>query len=271
MASYDINGQPLTAAFDINGDSLSAVYDINGQPSPFNSPYLKVMTFNVQNWSEINKMTAIIEKIFNVHRPDICGMQECNSNGIVVPQFLRKSYNSGNTFASQQRFFTNIPMSDVTSTRFADVLENRGYMKAYITVNGKRIAVFNTHLEVLGSNQHYTQPEELMAELEKEDYFICVGDFNIESHSISSHPETTRIIQPLIDAGYHLCNWTPETGFVDTWFGGTTTGGYDCPCDNIITSANIDVLDIVYDQTKIEAHAGVTIDHIPVIASLKVN
>ena len=270
MASYDINGQPLTAAFDINGDSLSAVYDINGQPSPFNSPYLKVMTFNVQYWTGINNMTAIIEKIYNVHRPDICGMQECNSDGIVIPQFLRKSYNSGNTFAAPQRFFTNVPMSDVTATRFTDVLENRGYMKAYINVNGKRVAVFNTHLEVLGSSQHYTQPAELYAEFAKEQYFIALGDFNYEGHS-ETGDEWLRMAKPLIDAGYNLCNWTPETGFVDTWFGGTATGGYDCPCDNIITSANIDILNIVYDQTKIEAHAGVTIDHIPVIASLKVN
>ena len=270
MAAYDINGQPLAGAYDINGDSLNAVYDINGDPFVFNSPYLTVMTFNVQGWSGINNRTALIEKIFVDNKPDICGMQECSSDGIVIPQFLRKSYNSGNTFAAQQRFFTNIPMSDVTATRFTDVLENRGYMKAYINVNGKRVAVFNTHIEVLGSTQHYTQPAELYAEFAKETYFIALGDFNFEEHSTTGN-EWPRMAKPLIDAGYNLCNWTQETGFVDTWFGGTTTGGYDCPCDNIITSANIDVLDIVYDQTKIEAHAGVTIDHIPVIASLKVN
>lgn len=271
MAAYDINGQPLAGAYDINGDSLNAVYDINGDPFVFNSPYLTVMTFNVQGWSGINNRTAIIEKIFTDNKPDICGMQECSSDGIVVPQFLRKSYNSGDMSLSQQRLFTNIPMEDVTSTRFADVSENRGYMRAYINVNGKRVAVFNTHIEVHGNPRQYTQCAELYEEFAKEDYFIALGDFNYEGHS-KTGSEWPRMAEPLINEGYNLCNWTDDTGFVDTWFAGSTpTSGQACPCDNIITSANIDVLDIVYDQTKIDANTGLGIDHIPVVASLKVN
>ena len=268
MSLYDINGNVLSSASDVNGNSIPTGYDINGNPNTFNSPFLTVMTYNVQYWGGRNALEAVISDIFMNNKPDLVGCQECPNDGTIVPRFMRGSW--GNTVTlSPQRVFYNIPCTDRSEKLYDSITETRGYMRFKIHVAGKDITVFNTHIEVLGTEQHYTQMAELMTEMAKEDYFIALGDFNLESHS-RSHRENTDIIQPLINAGYNLCNWTEETGYVDTWFGSSTPTGYMCPCDNIITSPNIDVLDIVYDDTKLLFDNGQAIDHIPVIARLEV-
>lgn len=268
---YDIKGDAITGAFDLGGNSLAAVYDLAGNEYPFNSPYITVMTFNTQYWSAINAKRALIEKMFQDNKPTLVGLQECPNDGGYIPTFFRRFFKNTETNAPLG-VMTNIPCYDISTHVYESCNGDsiRGYIKFKIRVVGKEITVFNTHIEVLGTTQHYSQPAELMAEAAKESSFIALGDFNLETH-IKTGNEYPNMVKPIIDAGYNLCNWTDETGFVDTWFGGSTPTGYICPCDNIITSADIEVVDIVYDQTKILANTGMAIDHIPVIARLRVN
>lgn len=270
MSLYDINGNVLSSASDVNGNSIPTGYDINGNPNTFNSPYLTVMTYNVQYWGGRNGMEAVISDIFMNNKPDLVGCQECPNDGTIMPRFMRGSWGGTGT-KSPLRVFYNIPCTDRSMKIYDSISgdEYRGYMKFKINVAGKDITVFNTHIEVLGTTQHYSQPAELLAAMNQEEYVIALGDFNVETHSKTGN-EYPQACKPFIDAGYNLCNWTDETGFVDTWFGGSTPTGYICPCDNIITSPNIDVLDIVYDDTKLLFDNGQAIDHIPVIARLEV-
>ena len=66
-----------------------------------------------------------------------------------------------------------------------------------------------------------------------------------------------------------MVNW--KDGFIDSWFNGTTVAGsnYKCPCDNVITSTDINTVRYVYDPIKLE-YVSDPIDHIAVIAYLTV-
>lgn len=266
MPVYDFNGHALTAAYDANGQLLHSVYDVHGNEIALDSTELTVMTFNVQNWGGMNAIKSITDEIFMTHRPDIVGLQECSSDGGYVPSYFRKSFHNTLT-KSQLRVFSNIPYTGVEEHLFSEITETRGYQKFKINVGGKTITVFNVHCEVLQSpTPHYAQYAELLSLFSQEDSFICTGDFNHEGAS----KEDADFTQPLIDAGYHLANWTPQTGHVNTWFNNATPTGYMCPCDNIITSADIELVSVAYNQLKIQANTGNAIDHIPVVARLRV-
>lgn len=267
MPIYDANGNVLSATYDASGNLLRSVYDANGTEYEFNSPYLTVMTFNVQGWSGVNSIKGITDEIFMVHKPDLVGLQECSSDGGYVPSYFRKSFHNTLT-KSQLRVFTNIPYSNYQEYLFTEITETRGYQKFKISVGGKNITVFNVHCEVLQSpTPHYAQYAELLDLFDNETSFIALGDFNHEGSS----RETTDFTQPLIAAGYNMANWGTETGYVNTWFNNATPTGYMCPCDNIITSSDIEIISSVFDQTKINAQSGLALDHIPVVARLKVN
>ena len=147
--------------------------------------------------------------------------------------------------------------------------ETRGYEKTYITVNGKQIALFNTHMETIGSYAvHVAQMKQLFDDVQTENTFIAIGDFNAECHS-TSDAEYTDTLKQWVDAGYNMVNW--KATFTDSWFNGTTVAGsnYKCPCDNIITSQYINIVRWVYDPIKLEYESG-AIDHIAVVAYLEV-
>lgn len=271
MSIFDINGNQVTSLYDANGDSLSQAYDINGT-SVFQNNKLTVMTFNVQRWGGINANTSIMNSIFSAYRPLVCGVQETGSNGTL--NYVGTQFQSGRamtTLPNNPAFLFNTSYSDYEDAQYTTQgNETRGYQKCYITVNDKNIAVFNTHLETKGSAAT-AQMRELFELLQEETYFIALGDFNVECHS-TQDAEYTNVVKQFIDAGYNLSNWTTETGFVDTWFNGSTVAGstWVCPCDNVITSSNISIDNIYYDQRKIEAETELTIDHIPVVAYLTV-
>lgn len=122
---------------------------------------------------------------------------------------------------------------------------------------------------MLGNPQHILQAKEFFDELQKETSFIALGDFNIECHSIND-PEYINVIKQYADAGYHLSNWT-SNGFIDTWYNASTIAqsNYKCPCDNIITSSDINISSVVYDPIKLEVDTY-AIDHIAVIGYLTI-
>jgi len=275
MSIYDKNGNELVACFDIIGDNLAQAYDISRNKVFLDGGVFNIMTFNIQRWGGLNANKALINGIFSSTTPIIVGLQECGGNGTggYVPDVF--AYGQVATGATNPSgIMSQIPFEDFTShTYSARSGESRGYSKCYITLGNKRIAWFNTHLEyydVINDSKyptHVSQMNEIFAAVQQEQTFILTGDFNVLAKSKNDQAYTDTIKQ-FVDAGYNLSNWTDETGFIDTWFNGSTVAGSSqkYPCDNIITSSDIDIVDIEYNTAKLTA--GGTIDHIPIISTI---
>lgn len=268
---YDVHGNVLRSVYDKSGVSLNQAYNLSGQKLLDESKLFNFMTFNVQNWSGQNSNQAAISAMFDLHKPLIVGLQECRSNGAYVPSKFPYAYGSTG-ITNPTRVFSTLAISDLTTTLYTTQgSETRGYQKFSIPIDGKTVTILNTHIEVLQQpNPHYAQLTEFLDILEGEETFIALGDFNLELHDKSSR-EYTDFVKPLIDAGYNLSNWSDDTGFVDTWFNKSSIAesDYKCPCDNIITSSDIEILEIVYDTSKIPEESTYPIDHIPVISTLR--
>lgn len=277
MPVYDINGTELTTVYGKEGDTLLQAYDIAGNPLLSEEPLaeLTVMTYNVETFGGRNSNQAMQERILNAYKPDIIGLQELGNGSMPslgVRLFTDYPYQvMGGQAVYKTGVVSKIELEDTAYIAYVSrTTRERGYNKAYITVGGKRIAFFNTHLEILGQASHAPQAKELFDALQEETSFIAVGDYNVECHSTSA-TEYIEVVKQFVDAGYNLSNWTTKTGFVDTWFNNATVAdsNYKCPCDNIITSPDIIIDSIVYDPIKLEYESGV-IDHIAVVARLRI-
>lgn len=275
MSIYNSSGQILNVAYDADGNQISNAYDADGQqifpdidPSDYN---FKIMSFNIQSWTGINAW-GYIGSIFENYDVDVIGAQEAHTSSELtnlgyIYTAIGESPNSNIVFSKHQ-------LSDITSKSY-DVNHyagKRGYQKMYITFNGKRIALFNTHLETSTATQwQYPQAGELFDAVSTENYFILTGDLNTVCANVND-PSYINIVKPFVDAGYNVANCSPQWGFVDTWTSGTDGTGTWHPCDNIITSANIQMSNVVIDTSKIAiAEANdLVIDHLPIIAYLKI-
>lgn len=268
---YDINGNQIQTAYDIDGSPLLQVYDING--NPLINYDLAVMTYNVQKFNGRNANQTMQERILQAYQPDIVGLQELGggsmpSLGVTLFADYQNQFLGSDT--NKSGIVSKYALTNPTFTAYTQkASETRGYEKTYITVNGKQIALFNTHMETIGSYAvHVAQMKQLFDDVQTENTFIAIGDFNAECHS-TSDAEYTDTLKQWVDAGYNMVNW--KATFTDSWFNGTTVAGsnYKCPCDNIITSQDINIVRWVYDPIKLEYESG-AIDHIAVVAYLEV-
>lgn len=273
MPIYAIDGTSLSDAYDIDGIHLSQAYDINGDELLTNT--VCVMTFNIQRWSGINAYTSIMNSIFNAYQPILyCGIQETGSNGVL--EYIGTQFQTGIAMSgipNRPAFLFNTSYSNHTQGIYENQgAETRGWQKCSIVVNGKTISLYNTHLQNDAPSVRIPQALELLDMLKNEEYFICTGDFNFGGKSFSDQQYIT-MVQPFIDEGFNMANWTSETGLVNTWFNGATveSSTQKYATDNIITSPNISIDEIIYDQRKITAQTGLEIDHIPIVAYLTVN
>lgn len=250
------------------------------------SNVLTVMTCNVQSFTGISARSNILNTIFAKYSPDIVGFQEYYNNnmadGTLALDYLKRHWANVNV-VQQNALATHLtPDDEIFGYDYkAQGAYHRSYMRTYVTVGGKRIAVFNTHLEYdyegLSSTPKCQQMAELMEAVKNEEYFIVTGDFNTCCKS-TSDPDYINMLKMFVDAGYNLANNTEERGFNWTWTNGTTeTNGTMADgslgweeTDNIITSANIKIQRVVIDKTKISAGTGLTIDHLPLIARLEI-
>lgn len=268
---YKYNGEQIQTAYSVSGSPLVQAYDING--NPLINYDLAVMTYNVQRFSGRNANQAMQERILQAYQPDIVGLQELGSGtmpalGVTLFADYENQFLGSDT--NKSGIVSKYALTNPTFTAYTNnASETRGYEKTYITVNGKQIALFNTHLETISHSAVRTaQMAQLFADVQTESTFIAIGDFNAETHS-TSDTEYIDTLKQWIDAGYHMVNW--EDGFIDSWFNGTTVAGsdYKCPCDNIITSQDINIVRSVYDPIKLEYESG-AIDHIAVVAYLAI-
>jgi endonuclease/exonuclease/phosphatase family metal-dependent hydrolase len=143
----------------------------------------------------------------------------------------------------------------------------RYYQKSYITLNGRKVCVINTHMTVPSTHGEWAVEadfKELLSVVENEEYFIILGDFNIDLSNKTSN-FYLNTYQKAIDKGYKLCNGGE--------FGDLVTYSPDNqPIDNIIVSANINIKSVMVDKTK-EKYSTITglgIDHYPLVAYLEI-
>ena len=276
MSIYNVSGNNINIIYDISKNLLTKAYDQNGiqifpsiDPSDYN---FKVMSFNNQAWTGGNawEYTGPIIADYDV---DIIGMQESRVSANLSN--LGYVYSAIGSQSNDNVVVSKYTLSSITEKKYDENRTDtagRSYQKMYFTFNGKTVALFNTHLETSGYEAYkVAQAHELFEAVQNEDYFIITGDFNTVCKSVND-TEYTTIMRQFVDAGYNVANCSPQWGFKDTWTDGKTVSGTWYPCDHVMTSANIQISNVVVDTTKIaicEAN-DLVIDHLPIIAYLKI-
>ena len=273
MEIYDVNGSEVLTVYDFRGNTVENLFDATGN----NVSDLVVMSYNVQRFRGINSSADIVDGIFRKYKPDIIGFQEYQTtstmDGVDIPTFLGRYWEHleiGDTKIMNytKAVASNLELTDPSTVYYTAYTESRSYQKMYVTIYGKRIAVFNTHLDISANKEK--QIKELFDAVSQEEYFIIIGDLNTVCKS-TTDVDYIYMMKQFVDAGYHCANCSDQNGFHDTWTDGTTeTNGSWEQTDNVITSANIDISKVVIDRAKIEANTGKTLDHLPLIAYLKV-
>jgi endonuclease/exonuclease/phosphatase family metal-dependent hydrolase len=225
------------------------------------------------------------QEIINKYTPDIIGLQEAgrgNSNPTLFPALTDTFLADYTKILSDQASNRNglaskIQISDYECVKYTNNdSENWDYQKCYITVANKRIAWFNTHLTwehtAAAKARKRQQATEFFNAVEQEEYAIVTGDFNMYDAAFDGY-DYISIGKPFADAGYRLANWNDKVGFVKTYTGATSASSlseFTLSCDNIIVTPNIQIISVTFDTTKLDWLDGNKIDHIPVIAELKI-
>lgn len=310
MSIYDVNDNAVNEWFDIEGNKRDAYFDVNGNEyelKPVAVCDLVVMSFNVYRWYGTYALTAksrvcdifnAIVTEFDGRVPDVVGFQEYKDYGLAlgggetieVKDVLSDEYGLVNIERSPVYYedsgmflatASKHALYDATSVKYLPDARDL-YQKMYIEVGGKRIAIFNTHLNYTSDDTteyRYRQINMLFEEVAKEEYFIITGDLNT-FYCTSTESETyIDMLKQFVDAGYHLANCSEESGFIPTHsrgtIDGTTVEDWDY-LDNIITSGNITIDKVYVDQTKLDfketyPHIAFSkIDHLPIVAHLTV-
>lgn len=281
---YDKYGNVLSAIYDKNGQALTTAYDASGNVvfSDEDAVNLKIMSYNCGQWltgggtgtstesqNAINHRNLLLS-IMSAQNADVMCVQEYwgSIGGQTVPNILQpyfayyrevKAYSS----YSGHAVFSKYPINSFSTTNLGD---NRYLDHFYIEVDGKKIDIFNCHLST-SSNEDLkvAEAETVFNTVRNYDSFILCGDFNTVCKSINDE-EYTTIMKQFIDEGFNSANCSEQHGFIDTWTSGKTITGTWYPCDQIITSADIQMLRVSVDTTKLTDGLSENIDHLPIIA-----
>lgn len=280
MAVYDIDGNPISPVYGTGGSALENAYDINGN-SLKETPDIVVMTYNPQGFTKINSQSSLLTALIGEYDPDIVGIQEAGwSNDWTsdatpfISGFTNKHRSSDLT--NPNGILSKLSWANVSEIQFSYTDEETwGYSKCYITVGGKTVAWYNTHLTWAGTataqEGRRLQTAQLLADAEQETYVIVTGDFNVWGYTFNS-VDYVNVFKPWTDAGYKMANFDKSTHCIPTYTDATTASSimdFTDGCDNIIISQNIDFVDVWFDDTKLDYLDGNPIDHIPVVATLK--
>lgn len=280
MAVYDVNGNAINELFNLSGGELQTAYDIDGVEI-FHPYDMRIMSYNVRWFTEENQYGYIQNPPFG-RNADIIGIQEYSTgtigkiDGVSAPTYMANKgypYQYTSTLDYNHKIVVSkIPMNDISETVYSASHETRSYQKMYFTYKGKRIALFNTHTDYQLDNYKYNQIAELVNAVAEEEYFILVGDLNTTCTD-KGDTEYIKCVQPFIDNGYNVANSAVGEDLFWTFYNGKTESlsTQITPPDNIITSANIDIINVFVDTTKLNYNTGYAIDHIPLVADIVIN
>lgn len=289
MSIYDLTGSPLSDAYNVSGDALSLAYDKSGDIIYTAGDRLKVMTYNVGGWyigsgrnvpaAEKDAYYALQTGMIEAAAPDILFineyLEEFSDDGTSALTMLQSLFpyvervTNGTYFG--RAICSTYPISNYSSHTFS-VGSPYYYDSAEVVIDGTPVTLVVIHLIVNPETTRYTQAQELLAYLQTLDTFICAGDFNTgisTNTATTSSTEYEKFVKIFVDAGFHTANFG-SSGFMVTCNDGVNGTGTDWYIDNIITSADIDVVSAYVDTTKLTDGISGKTDHMPLIALLEV-
>ena len=286
---YNINGIMINTVYGKTGDALADAYSIDGIPL-INHDVLRVLNYNVGQYytgagypiptADKSAYSALQTGMFNAIDADVCVMQESPdafcADGTLADTFLGTWFSYIQTtrgtinYQAHKIATKNTPIANYQSVDFVNAVGNYpGYEKGYITVGGKTICLVNTHLSTTQSFQK-AQAREILDAVANEEYFIVCGDFNTVIHALTD-TDYTEIIKPFVDAGYNTAN-CGDFGIFPTYYRTSNPDDdYHPATDQIITSANITIVGVYSDKTKLTDGLNDKIDHLPFYADLIIN
>lgn len=288
MPIYDKSGSAIGAAYGANGNTLLQAYDIYGNPLLSSGTPLTIMTYNVGQWyigngnrvptAQKSEYYALQYGTFENNPVDVLFLQEyLNSwcvDGSLASEFLSPFYDNQEItnpqgYVGHSICTANIALSNYVSHNFTT---NKGnyptFESAEIIVDGKTITIINTHNDYSLSYQAQ-EVTDLLSFLADLDYFILAGDFNIDlSTQNTASDQYQNSVKRFLDAGYNVGNCAVD--WIPTYFGSSSpTGGKFT--DQIVTSANIEIVNLYTYTEKLTDSISDRIDHIPLIAELAIH
>lgn len=283
---YTINGENKEECYNINGDRLPQCYDINGNPLlDTKQETLKVLSYNVGSWTAFGRAATVQNQqtwyqlqnnILSNVNSDIAGFQEYYNKigNYSVTKMLGFYY--GQTFAvdkatgkAGRAISSKFTMQDSEEINFTHQRgEERSYLHTKLTINDKTVHFLNAHLSY-EIDIAELQIDELLDVVQNYEYWILTGDFNVVFNSETDNGYII-LVKKFLDSGYNVANGS-TFGFIPTFNGGTPESQNDWRCiDNVMCSSNIEILD-AYTNTLKLSHAGYGIDHLPLIADIKIH
>ena len=279
MAVYNVGGTAVDSVFNRSGVQVSQAYDVGGNPLIPTEPNFTVMSYNVQWFTGNNAYKAMHDEILQLYDPDVIGFQEFQTaSGSTIPTKATEIYAPSYTismgnYGNKNAFASKYAMTDFTTIpHTTQTMDGQSFSTAHITFEGKDILLVVSHVTTSSyESTKVEQVHEVFEAVQNTTRFIILADFNTVCKSVYD-TEYTTIMKQFVDAGYHCANCTAQWGFEDTWTDAKTpTGATWYPCDHIITSPNISIVDVIIDKTKLEYLDGANgIDHLPIVAYLTV-
>lgn len=285
---YNVNGNELFSVYSPTGDSIGKVYDKNGNEIVMRSIPFSIMTYNVGQWYIGNTNPVPVDKkseyytlqsetirnnpadvLFLQEYLDVWCADSSQSSELLSADYDNQETTNPTGYIGHSICTNGYEIKDYAPHNFA---ENSGsyptYETAVITVDGTDIHIINTHNDFRQAYQTKNITE-LLSAVSSFDYFILCGDFNFDA----TDGDTTTTyykngVGRWIDAGYNVGNCVVDT--VQTYFAtqdaidGKTT-------DQIITSANIDIIDVRAVTYKLTDGIADKIDHLPLVANLVIH
>lgn len=297
MSIYDSAGSQIYSAYNKNGVGLQVAYGadgsevFSGEPTPKTS--LKVMTYNVGGWyigsgsnvpaAEKDVYYALQTGMIRGNDPDVLFINEYQANfsadGTSALTMLQSLFpyvvaKTGGPYHGRA-ICSKFPISNYTQHNFSSGNQSCYYDTAKITVDGKKISLVVTHLTPNPASDQHLQIQELADYLKTLNSFIAAGDYNtgISPTNNTDNVGSTQYqysIKTFTDNGFHTAN-CGDFGFLVTCNDGVDGSGANWDIDNIITSADIDILSASVDTTKLTDSISGKIDHMPLIAELAIN
>ena len=293
MSIYNVDGAEIFSAYGLSGSPAVSAYDITGSMIfPTVIPEAKVMSFNVgcfyTQYFPAPASTGTVfynrhKEIFG-HYPGLlfAGLSEWHntigtvSTSVLMDEFFEAYAPAYDAYRVEGAALTSAygaTPSNVTFTPYSTQSSNlRYYQRAYLNFYGKTICCILTHLD-LDDAIKYAQLSELLDVVENEEYFIISGDFNHKITQIGDD-QYNASIKVILERGYNSAQNNEQIYM--TWYDGTTAADSDriWAVDNIITSPNIEITDVERDTTKLTdglcEQYGIMIDHLPLVATLRI-
>lgn len=290
MAIYNKSGGQLFSAFGADALEIDSAFNADGVQVFSKNRTLKVMTYNVGTWYEGKhdnvpanqdaEYYALQKGMIIANDPDIICIEEyCKQfsktgrTAISILQECGYAYiheQGGDdpqaSSANGRCIASKYPLSNYTARNFNDG-SGTYYDSCVVSVNGIQINIVITHLHWNDRDKRASEIALIMSLLSGYTRFILAGDFNTYDNYDTEGLDYIAVIKPLIDAGYNVANGG-NFGFIETYSDepdGTWTG----VLDNIVTSANIAITNVVVDETKLNDGLNERVDHIPLIATLE--